>query len=199
MRAATARRRSRVGARAPARRRRTRSRTSPPPSRTSATAPFSATTAASGVCAATARLQPIGRPVTAITGSPASRSAASAATHAHRDRALGRQRVVDVGQHAAHAARGGAGRSATTAATEGGITRGMHKRPGLPGRSGRPALESARFPRSVARQDPRVRVPGLEQLHIATALTRTMVLVGEFRLPSDVRPAGSSFELEPLT
>ena len=46
---------------------------------------------------------------------------------------------------------------------------------------------------------PAVLVPGLEQFHIATALTRTMAFVGELRLPSGVRPAGSSFELEPLT
>ena len=44
------------------------------------TAPFSATIACSGQAAAKGRLQPIGRPVTAITGTPASASACSASS-----------------------------------------------------------------------------------------------------------------------
>ena len=66
-------------------------------------------------CSATARLQPIGRPVTAITGRPAARKRRERGDDAHRDGALGRQRVVDVGEDAAHAGAGAAARNATTA------------------------------------------------------------------------------------
>ena len=50
-----------------------------PASAIRATAPFSAAIAASGMSPAMARLQPIGRPVTAMTGRPAARKADSAA------------------------------------------------------------------------------------------------------------------------
>ena len=79
---------------------------------------------------------------------------------AHRDRAVGRQRVVDVGEDAAHA--GEAPWLAARPRRDGRRNHAAMIRVPDDG-SGGPALESRRCPRSVARQDPRVRVPGLAQ------------------------------------
>ena len=93
--------------------------TSRPSSANSATAPFSATIASSGHVAAKSWLQPIGRPVTAITGTPADRRSCSAASASGSIAAVAGQRVVDVGQQPAYVA----GRIARQAAQRGGSRR----------------------------------------------------------------------------
>ena len=76
------------------------------PSRISATAPFSATIAATGQLRAKGSLQPSGRPVMAITGTPAAAQRVQRRCARRVEPAVGGERVVDVGHHAAHAPQG---------------------------------------------------------------------------------------------
>ena len=129
--------------------------------------------------AAIGSLQPIGRPVIAITGMPAARKAASAATAPIGICALGGQRVVDVGQHAARS-RSRPGSQRAQGCTEGGITEDHKSRCA-------PRIAAAIECRQLSKERCKVRPPGRPRLgtaSIATALTRTIVLVGEFHLPS---------------
>ena len=102
--------------------------------------------------------------------------------HAHRDQAVGGERVVDVGEDAANAVQ-----EARVAA-----------RPRRDGRRDHAADDKSRSARDRARRA-RIRracrgalqggarraASQARQTHIATALTRTIVLVGEFCLPSE--------------
>ena len=128
---ATARRRARVGARASARRPGVLDAHAAAVANQRDRAVLGDDRVDRPVCARTARLQPIGRPVIAITGRPAVAQRRPARRAPSGDRAVGRQRVVDVGQDAAHAgeARGGrqrAQRRGAKAASCGGV---LHKAP----------------------------------------------------------------------
>ena len=107
-----------IAAHASTRPARTRS-TSLPSSVNSATAPFSATIASSGQVSAKPRLQPIGRPVTAITGTPAARRSCSAASASGSIRPS----RVNVSSMSVRRPRTCAGRGARQAAQRGGSRR----------------------------------------------------------------------------
>ena len=73
------------------------------PSRISATAPFSATMAATGQVRAKGSLQPSGRPVMAITGTPRRAQRMQRLERRGVEPAVGGERVVDIGHDADHA------------------------------------------------------------------------------------------------
>ena len=166
---------------------RTRSRRPPSPSRNSATAPFSATIASIGQSRANGSLQPIGRPVTATPARRRARRSPSAASASGSIAPSLRQRVVDVGQHAAHAARGvlgrrasGAGRDATHGAEV--LHKAMTRR-----RDAGLATIAQQFRGAL---QGRSRGPRLETLHCNRAHPHRS-LVGESPTP-DVASCGSS-------